>query len=55
VVLAACETSDCGWVIETAWWYEDKQVWMLTGGDEESQLDFTLWRDLPNEPNEPNE
>jgi hypothetical protein len=44
VVLAACETYDCGWTMDTAWWYEDKQYWMTTGNVEstEAHLEYTL-------------
>jgi hypothetical protein len=51
VVLAACYTYDCGWAIYTAWWYEDKKCWMMTGNDKNpSHLEFTHWRLLPDEP-----
>lgn len=51
VVLAACYTYDCGWAIYTAWWYEDKNCWMMTGNnDKPSHLEFTHWRLLPDEP-----
>ena len=56
VVLAACYTYDCGWAIYTAWWYEDKKCWMMTGNDKNpSHLEFTHWRLLPDEPNDPEE
>jgi len=56
VVLAACYTYDCGWAIYTAWWYEDKNCWMMTGNDDKpSHLEFTHWRRLPNEPFDPEE
>ena len=49
VVLAACDTYDCGWTMDTVWWYEDKQCWMTTGGvnSEEAHLPYTHWRNLP--------
>jgi hypothetical protein len=52
VVLAACNTYDCGWVMDTAWWYEDKQCWMLTGNakSKRGQLEYTHWRLLPPDP-----
>jgi hypothetical protein len=54
VVLAACDTYDCGWTIDTAWWYEDKQCWMTTDSVEstEAHLTYTHWRKLPPYPNE---
>jgi hypothetical protein len=54
VVLAACDTYDCGWTMDTVWWYEDKQCWMTTGGveSEEAHLSYTHWRKLPPYPNE---
>lgn len=54
VVLAACDTSDCGWAMDTVWWYEDKQCWMTTGAVEstEAHLPYTHWRKLPPPPNE---
>ena len=52
VVLAACDTYDCGWTMDTAWWYEDKQCWMITGAAEsiEAHLPYTHWRKLPDFP-----
>lgn len=54
VVLAACDTYDCGWTMDTVWWYEDKQRWMTTGGvrSVEAHLPYTHWRKLPTYPNE---
>jgi len=54
VVLAACDTYDCGWTMDTVWWYEDKQCWMTTGAVEstEAHLPYTYWRKLPPFPNE---
>lgn len=54
VVLAACDTYDCGWVMDTVWWYEDKQCWMTTGTiqSQEAHLSYTHWRKLPTEPNQ---
>jgi hypothetical protein len=51
VVIAACDTYDCGWVMDTVWWYEDKQCWMTTGVEsQEAHLPYTHWRKLPPEP-----
>lgn len=49
VVLAACDTYDCGWSIDTVWWYKDKQCWMTTGSVESTpaHLPYTHWRKLP--------
>jgi hypothetical protein len=49
VVLASIDTYDCGWTIDTAWWYEKKQCWMTTGGatSERAQLNYTHWQKLP--------
>jgi hypothetical protein len=54
VVLAACDTYDCGWTMDTVWWYEDKQCWMTTCAVEstEAHLPYTHWRKLPPFPNE---
>jgi|TARA_R110000782_G_scaffold87834_1_gene169844 hypothetical protein len=54
VVLAACDTYDCGWTMDTVWWYEDKQRWMTTGGikSKSAHLPYTHWRRLPTYPNE---
>ena len=54
VVLAACDTYDCGWTMDTVWWYEDKKCWMTTGGvnSTEAHLPYTHWRTLPPFPNE---
>lgn len=52
VVLAALDTYDCGWCIDTAWWSETKQCWMTTGTVEntEAYLPYTHWRTLPDFP-----
>lgn len=51
VVLVACDTYDCGWTIDTAWWYESEKCWMLTGSNSrEAQLGYTHWRKLPEPP-----
>lgn len=53
VVLAACDTHDCGWVIDTVWWYEKKKCWMSTGALKShwAHLPYTHWRRLPPPPN----
>lgn len=53
VVLAACDTYDCGWVMDTAWWYEEKKCWMVTGhlNTTKAHLPYTHWRKLPPFPN----
>lgn len=52
VVLAACDTYDCGWTMDTVWWYEDNECWMTTGTNEsqEAHLPYTHWRKLPSYP-----
>lgn len=52
VVLAACDTYDCGWVIHSVWWHEDNQCWMTTGSaeSEEAHLPYSHWRRLPQTP-----
>lgn len=52
VVLATCDTYDCGWSMDTVWWYEDKNCWMTTGSvvSEEAHLPYTHWRKLPKYP-----
>ena len=53
VVLASIDTYDCGWVIDTAWWNQEKKCWMSTGGasgSEPSGLAYTHWRRLPKGP-----
>lgn len=54
VVLAACDTYDCGWIMDTVWWYKDEQCWMTTGAVQstEAHLPYTYWRKLPPFPNE---
>ena len=54
VVLAACDTYDCGWTIDTAWWYEEEECWMTTGGIEsvKAHLTYSHWRKLPSPPDE---
>ena len=54
VVLATCDTYDCGWIMDTVWWYEDNKCWMVTGAVEstEAHLPYTHWRRLPSCPNE---
>lgn len=29
-VLAACDTHDCGWVMDTVWWNKQDETWMTT-------------------------
>ena len=41
VVLGACDTSDCGWVIETMWWYDDKNCWYNSAGPTHSLVQIT--------------
>lgn len=53
VVLGACDTYDCGWTIDTVWWYVEKQCWMVTGTavSTRAHLAYTHWRKLPPFPN----
>lgn len=55
VVLVACYTYDCGWSIDTAWWYEEKKCWMTTGSVKSyrTHLPYTHWRELPKPPRTP--
>lgn len=52
VVLAACDTSDCGWVVHSAWWNKKENCWMLTGNvtTEYAHLPYTHWRRMPKGP-----
>lgn len=52
VVLAACNTSDCGWVLDSAWWNNKENCWMLTGNvtTEYAHLPYTHWRKMPKGP-----
>jgi hypothetical protein len=54
VVLAAVDSYDCGWVMDTVWWYEDKQCWMTTGSvsPKRAHMEYTHWRKLPEPPKE---
>jgi hypothetical protein len=54
VVLAACDTDECGWVMDTVWWYEPEQRWMATGRvkNKPAYLPYTHWRTLPAFPDE---
>lgn len=48
-VLAACDTSDCGWQVDTVWWSPEDQAWFLTGSigsSQRSHLPYTHWRPL---------
>ena len=53
VVLAACESYDCGWIMDTAWWSEDDQCWFVTGTvkTKRAHMPYTHWRKLPPYPN----
>ena len=52
VVLAACDTYDCGWVMDTAWWDVNKKCWRTTGAikSKRAHLEYTHWRRLPVSP-----
>jgi hypothetical protein len=52
VVLAACDTYDCGWVMDTVWWDDKNKCWMTTGTVESMQahLPYSRWRHLPPDP-----
>ena len=54
VVLAACNTYDCGWVMDTVWWNVRTKRWMVTGtiDTQEAHLPYTHWRELPQDPDE---
>lgn len=56
VVLAAFNSYDCGWVIDTAWWYEKENCWMTTGNimNTRAYLKYTHWTFLPNPPQSEN-
>lgn len=49
VVLGACDTYDCGWVLETVWWDDDKKCWMKD--NTQAHLNYSHWQRLPSEPN----
>jgi hypothetical protein len=51
-VLAACDTYDCGWVVDSAWWNKKESCWMLTGGvkTEYAHLAYSHWRRMPKGP-----
>ena len=53
-MLAVCDTYDCGWIMNTVWWCDDKHCWMTTGSveDTEAHLPYTHWCKLPPYPNE---
>ena len=48
VVLGACDSYDCGWVMECVWWNVDKKCWM--NNSDQTDLHYTHWQDLPSEP-----
>lgn len=52
VVLAACDTYDCGWIIDSVWWNKEDECWMTTGDVEsvEAHLPYTHWRRMPKPP-----
>jgi hypothetical protein len=54
VVLGACDTYDCGWVMDTVWWSPSTNQWMTTGSVESlpAHLEYSHWRKLPEPPTE---
>jgi hypothetical protein len=48
VVLGACDTYDCGWVLETVWWDDDKRCWMKDS--KQAHLNYSHWQRLPSKP-----
>lgn len=52
VLIVVCDTYDCGWTQDTAWWYDKENCWMSTGGVESSEchLPYTHWRYLGDDP-----
>lgn len=52
VLLEACDTYDCGWTNDTAWWNEKNKSWMNTGTirSYNTYLPYTHYRKLPNPP-----
>lgn len=47
VVIAACDTSDCGWQADTVWWSPSDQAWFVTGSIGSSvraHLPYSHWR-----------
>ena len=51
-VLAACDTYDCGWVIDSAWWNKDEKCWMTTGAvsSDYAHLPYSHWMEMPQPP-----
>lgn len=50
VVLAACDSYDCGWVMDVVWWSVNDKCWMLDS--KYAHLPYTHWKNLPEPPNE---
>ena len=52
VLLVACDTYDCGWVIDTCWWSGEDKCWYGTSGVGASgtHLPYTHWALLPKPP-----
>jgi hypothetical protein len=45
VVLAACDSYDCGWCMSTVWWNVEEQCWMSeVVSVDEPHLPYTHWR-----------
>jgi hypothetical protein len=52
-VLGACDSYDCGIVIDSVLWKESNQCWRVTGTDKDlkGHMPYTHWRELPIHPN----
>jgi hypothetical protein len=52
VVLAACDSYDCGWCMSTVWWNVEEQCWMSGGGQWMNHIYLIHIGELPEPPNE---
>jgi hypothetical protein len=52
VILAAVDSYDCGWVMDTVCRIDGDETWYLSGSLEnvEAHMEYTHWRELPNPP-----
>lgn len=54
VLLVACYTYDCGWVVDSGWYNVDKKCWMNTGTlkSHKLYLPYTHFRKMVEPPND---
>jgi hypothetical protein len=52
VILAAVDSYDCGWVMDTVYRVDGDDAWYVSGTvyPQESHMEYTHWRELPAHP-----